>query len=56
MCKNLSILNLSNEVDDLILEKDASNEHLSVILKIKEGEKLADITVELLIMQNATIP
>jgi len=27
MCKNLPILNLPNEGDDLILETDASNEH-----------------------------
>ena len=40
MCKNLPVLNLSNEEDDLILETDASNEHWSVVLKIKEGEKL----------------
>ena len=33
------ILNLPNEGDDLILETDASNEHWSAILKIKEGEK-----------------
>ena len=40
MCKNLPVLNLSNEEDDLILETNASNEHWSVVLKIKEGEKL----------------
>ena len=40
MCKNLPVLNLPNEEDDLILETDASNEHWSVVLKIKEGEKL----------------
>jgi len=40
MCKNLPILNLPNEGDDLILETDASNEHWSAVLKIKEGEKL----------------
>jgi len=40
MCKNLPVLNLSNEKDDLILETDASNEHWSVVLKIKQGEKL----------------
>ena len=40
MCKNLPILNLHNEEDDLILETDASNEHWSAVLKIKEGEKL----------------
>jgi len=27
MCKNLPVLNLPNEEDDLILETDASNEH-----------------------------
>ena len=31
---------MPNEEDDLILETDASNEHCSVILKIKKGEKL----------------
>jgi len=40
MCKNFPILNLPNEGDDLILETDASNEHWSAVLKIKEGEKL----------------
>jgi len=33
------IFNLPNEGDHLILETDSSNEHLSAILKIKEGEK-----------------
>jgi len=40
MRKNLPVLNLPNEEDDLILEIDASNEHWSAVLKIKEGEKL----------------
>jgi len=40
MCKNLHVLNLLNEGDNLILETDASNEHWSAVLKIKEGEKL----------------
>jgi len=40
MYKNLSVLNLPNEGDDLILETYASNKHWSAILKIKEGEKL----------------
>jgi len=40
MCKNFPVLNLPNEGDDLILEIDASNEHWSVVLKIKEGDKL----------------
>jgi len=40
MCKNLPVLNLPNEEDDLVLETDASNEHWSAILKIKKGEKL----------------
>ena len=40
MSKNLPVLNLSNEEDDLILETDASNEHWSAVPKIKEGEKL----------------
>ena len=39
-CKNLLILNLPNEGDDLVLETDAINEHWSAVLKIKEGEKL----------------
>jgi len=30
---------LPNERDNLVLETDASNEHRSVVLKIKEGEK-----------------
>jgi len=40
MCKNLPLFNLSNEEDDLIHETDAINEHWSVVLKIKKGEKL----------------
>jgi len=40
ICKNLPVLNFPNEEDDLILEIDASNEHWSAVLKIKEGEKL----------------
>jgi len=40
MCKNLTVLNLPNEGDGLILETDASNEDWSTVLKIKEGEKL----------------
>ena len=40
ICKNLLVLILSNEEDDLILETDASNEHWSTVLKIKEREKL----------------
>ena len=40
ICKNLSILNLPNEGDDLVLETDASNEHWSAVFKTKEGEKL----------------
>ena len=40
MCKNLRVLNLPNEEDDLILKTDASNEHWSAVLKIKEEEKL----------------
>jgi len=43
MCKNLLVLNLPNEGDDLILETDASNEHYSVVLKIKEGKKTLQI-------------
>ena len=31
---------MPNEEDDLILETDASNEHWSAALKIKEGEEL----------------
>ena len=56
MYKNLPVLNLPNEGDDLILETGASNEHWSVVLKIKEGENFANITVEVLIIQNTTIP
>jgi len=36
-----SFFNLPNEEDDFILETDASNEHWSAVLKIKEGEKLS---------------
>ena len=40
MCKNLPILCLPNEGDDLILQIDDTNEHCNVVLKIKEEEKL----------------
>ena len=40
MCKNFSVFNLPNEGDNLVLETNASNEHWSAVLKIKEGEKL----------------
>ena len=57
MCKNLSVLNLPNEGNDLVHETDASNEHWSVVLKIKEGKKnSASIAVGVLIKRNATIP
>jgi len=36
MCKNLHILNLPNEEDDLILKTDASNEHWRDVLKMKK--------------------
>ena len=39
MCKNLHVLNLPNEEDDLILETYASNEHWSAVFKFK-GAKL----------------
>jgi len=38
MCKNLPIINLPNEGDDLVLETYASNEHWSAVLKIKGGK------------------
>ena len=38
--KNLPVLNLSNDRDDLVLETDTSNEYWSTVLKMKEGEKL----------------
>jgi len=40
MCKNILVLNLPNEGDDLVLEADANNEYRSAVLKIKEGERL----------------
>jgi len=40
MCKNLPVPSLPNEGDDLVLETDASNEHWSIVLKSKTGEKL----------------
>jgi len=40
MRKNLFVLNLPNERNDLVLQTDASNEHWSAVLKIKEGKKL----------------
>ena len=40
MCKNLPVLNLPNEKDDLIFETDVRNEQWSAVFKMKEGEKL----------------
>jgi len=40
MCKNLPVLNLTNERDDLALETDANNEHLSAVLKNQRRRKL----------------
>jgi len=53
MCKNLPVLNLPNEEDDLILETDASNEHWNAVLKIKNEKNSANIAVEVLIKLNA---
>ena len=55
MCKNLPILNLPNEEDDLIVEIDANNEYWSAILKIKKEKNSANITVEVLTKLNAII-
>ena len=40
MCKNLAILNLPNEEDDWILETGASNEHWSLVLKLRRRKAL----------------
>jgi len=40
ICKNLPVLNLPNEQDDLTPETNASNKHWSAVLKIKKREKL----------------
>ena len=56
MCTNLPVLNLHKEGDNLILEIDVSNEHWSIVFKIKEGEKLYKYYSGGLIKQNATIP
>jgi len=40
MYKILHVFNLHNKRDDLILKIDASNDHWSAVLKIKEGKKL----------------
>jgi len=56
MCKNLLVLNLRNEGDNLILETNFSNEHLSAVLKIKEGEKLYKSVLKVSIKENATFP
>ena len=39
MYKNIYVLNLSNEGNDLVLETNVSNEHWSAVLKIKEEKK-----------------
>ena len=56
MCKNLHVLNLPNEGDDLVLKTDTSNEHWSAVLKIQKGENSANITMKVLIRQSITIP
>ena len=56
MYKNLPVLNLPNEGDDLVLETDVNNEYWSTVLKIKEVKNSVNITVEVLIRRNATIP
>jgi len=55
MCKNLTVLNLPNEGDDLVLKVEASNEHYSTVLKIKEGKNSANTAMEVSIRQNAII-
>ena len=56
MCKNLPILNLPNEEDDLILETVASNKHWSAILKMQKKEKnSANIAERVLIKPNTII-
>ena len=48
MCKNLHILNLLNEGDEVILETEASNKYWSVALKIKKKWKnFANTTVKI---------
>ena len=49
MCKNLPVLNLPNEGDNLVLETDARNEHWSTVLKSKKEKNFAKISVEVLI-------
>jgi len=53
MCKDLLILNSPNEEDDLILETAASNEHWSMVLKIKKEKNSVTIVAEALIKLNA---
>ena len=40
MCKNLPVLNLPNEGDDLVIGTDASNVQWNAVLKIKKEEEL----------------
>ena len=55
MYKNLHILNLPNEEDDLILKTDANNEHWSAVLKNQRRRKALQI-LQWKLKQNATIP
>ena len=55
MCKNLYVLNLHNEENNLILETDVSNEHWSAAFKIKKEKRSSNIAVEVLIKQHTTI-
>ena len=45
-CKNLPIQTLLKENDEPILEIDASNNHWSTILKIKENSQYVGIVVK----------
>ena len=49
MCRNLPILNLPNEEDDLVLETDDNNEHWSEYSKSNKEKNSANIAVEALI-------
>jgi len=55
MCKNLPVLNLPNKGDDLVLEIDPVMSTGVRYSKSKKEKNSANIAVEVLIRQNATI-
>ena len=56
MCKNLLVINLSNEGDDLVLEKKPTISTGVRYSKSKQEKNSTNIAVKALTRQNGTIP